>query len=161
MNDIASRRSPVKEHMRFQRRTWAVERIGWGILLCISLLGLIGVFGGAGLSDSVKANDALSVHYDRFERRTRITEFRFQFAKAKGEQTFTLSKSFQDNFEISSIQPAPVRSEATAKGLSLTSSVDGDGMISLWAYPRAYGIKNLEASINDAAPLSFSVMIFP
>ena len=29
MDELASRKYPVREHMGFQRRLWTIERIGW------------------------------------------------------------------------------------------------------------------------------------
>jgi hypothetical protein len=58
MDEFASRRYPVQEHMRFQHRTWLIERIGWFVLAFIVLLALLGLFGSGFLSKR-----ASSVHF--------------------------------------------------------------------------------------------------
>ena len=44
MDEFASRHYPVQENMRFQKRSWIVERLGWLVLLAIAVVGLSGVF---------------------------------------------------------------------------------------------------------------------
>lgn len=50
MDERDSLHYPVREHMRFQRRFWVVERIGWMVLAAIPLLALTGVFADGALS---------------------------------------------------------------------------------------------------------------
>ena len=50
MDEFASRLYPVREDMRFQRRSWMVERAGWLVLTAIALAALTGVFGNGPLS---------------------------------------------------------------------------------------------------------------
>ena len=117
MDEFASRDYPVKEHMGFQRRMWVVERTGWTVLAVIALLGLTGLFGSGWLSEATASNTALSVDYERFERATRLAQFTFHFAPgAAGERHLRLNAAFRKNFETSTVQPAPARSEVMALG---------------------------------------------
>jgi len=162
MDEFASRAYPVKEHMRFQRRTWLIERVGWATLAAIALLALTGLFGIGWLSKAKVAGDGLAIDYERFERATRLAEFTFHFGPGQGERNLHLNRTFQKNYEITSILPAPVRAEAGGDGLMMTFAVPpSGGAVVLWAHPRSYGISHLEARAGDGPPLSFSIMVYP
>lgn len=162
MNEFASREYPVKEHMRFQRRMWVVERVGWTVLVLIAALGLAGLFGSGFLSRGKVEGNGLSVTYERFERATRLSEFSFRFGPGQGERTLYLNSAFQKSYEITRIQPEPVRSEADGDGLSLTFAIPSSGgTVILRAHAHSYGISRLETRADDASPLTFSVMIYP
>ena len=45
MDEAVSRKYPVREDMRFQRRSWALERVGWAVLALIAIAGLTGALG--------------------------------------------------------------------------------------------------------------------
>ena len=34
----------IKQNLRFQRRMWALERIGWAVMALVVLVGLVGLF---------------------------------------------------------------------------------------------------------------------
>lgn len=162
MEEFASRQYPVQEHMRFQRRMWVAERIGWAVFVGLALLALTGLFGSGFLSKGRVAGSGLSVEYERFERATRLSEFAFHFHPGEGERTLHLNRVFQKNFEITRVQPKPVRSQAGSDGFSLTFAVPASGgTVMLWAHARRYGISHIEARAGDAAPLAFSIMVYP
>lgn len=162
MDEFASRHYPVQEHMRFQRRMWAVERVGWSLLAAVALLGLTGLFGNGWLSQGSIAGTGLSVEYERFERATRLSAFAFHFPPGEGERRLHLNRAFQQNFEISRIQPEPVRGQAEGDGFSLTFPMPtGGGTVMLWAHARGYGITRIAARAGETPPLTFSIMIYP
>jgi len=162
MDEFASRHYPVKEHMRFQRRMWVVERVGWGVLGLIAVLGLTGLFGSGWLSRGTAAGNGLSIEYERFERATRLSAFAFHFAPGATERTLHLNRGFQKNYQISRIEPEPTRSQAEPDGFSLTFALPPEGgSVVLWAHARGYGIQRITARSDRAPPLSFSTMIYP
>jgi len=162
MDEFASRQYPVKEHMRFQRRMWVVERIGWSVLAAIALLGLTGLFGNGWLSRGNAAGNGLSVEYERFERATRLSGFAFHFPPGGAERTLHLNRAFQRNYEISRIQPEPTRNQAEPDGLSLTFALPPEGgTVMLWAHARGYGIQHIIARSDNEPPLSFSILVYP
>lgn len=162
MDEFASRQYPVKEHMRFQRRMWVVERICWGVLAAIALLGLTGLFGTGWLSRGKAAGDDLSIEYERFERSTRLSGFAFHFPPGANERTLHLNRVFQKNYEISRIQPEPKSSQAGPDGFSLTFALPPEGgTVMLWAHARGYGVSRIEARADNGPPLPFSIMVYP
>jgi len=162
MDEFASRQYPVKEHMGFQKRMWVVERIGWGVLAAVALLGLTGLFGSGWLSQGLAAGDGLSIDYERFERTTRLSDFSFHFPPGAAERTLHLNGAFQRNYEISRIEPQPLRSSAAPDGFAMTFALPpAGGTVILRAHARGYGLQHITARADDRPPLSFSIMIYP
>ena len=162
MDEFASRQYPVREDMRFQRRSWIVERGGWAVLILITLVGLSGALGIGPLSLQTASSGSLSVEYDRFQRITRLTRFAFSARAQTGpELQLHLSRALQDDFEISDIQPQPTRSAAGPDGLDLIFATKGAGRIVIWAHSRKYGISDISARIGSEAPVSFWVLVYP
>ena len=164
MDEYASRQYPVREHMVFQGRTWIVQRIGWLVLAGIAIAALLGLFGGGVLSNRTAANAAMTVEYEHFQRVTRLVRFEFRLAPAAtAERTLHLGRSFQENYEISSIAPQPSHSVAARDGLDLTfaTSNAAASRITIWARPRAYGRLSIDARTDGGAPVTFNVLVYP
>ncbi len=51
MREMESRDYPIREHMVFQGRWWAIERIGWVVLSLILLAALAGFLGDGRTSE--------------------------------------------------------------------------------------------------------------
>ncbi|HEU4684777.1 MAG TPA: hypothetical protein VFS39_09785, partial [Nitrospira sp.] len=60
----------IHQDLAFQRRSWRLQRVGWGVLAVIALAGLLGLFGQGPFSRTTAADPSLpfSVEYDRFAR---------------------------------------------------------------------------------------------
>ncbi len=164
MDEFASRQAPVKEDMRFQRRSWIVERIGWSVLVLIALIGLSGVFGIGPLSWQTAKGGSLSVEYERFQRITRLARFTFEASRQTGpELRLHLSDAIQKNFEISKIQPEPTRTAVGNDGMDLFFPTDGANAarVVIWAHSRHYGSSDIAARLGNEAPVSFWVFVYP
>ena len=84
MDETASRKYPVHEDMRFQHRSWALERAGWLVLALIAIAGLTGVFGNGPASWAHASAGSLAVSYERFQRATRTSAFVFDVTHQAG-----------------------------------------------------------------------------
>jgi hypothetical protein len=164
MDEFASRRYPVQEHMLFQQRMWVVQRIGWVVLAAICLAALSGLFGSGFLSDRTVQNATMTIQYQRFERATRLAQFSFHFAPTEStERRLRISRNFQDKFEIRNIQPRPLRSVSGSDGLELTFAAAPlvASHVTIWARPHAYGSLTIETHVDDGPPSNFSIFVYP
>lgn len=164
MDESASRHYPVREDMRFQRRSWAIERAGWLVLAAIAVAGLTGVFGNGPLSRGHAAAGPLAVEYQRFQRATRVSSFTFTVAPAGGhELTLHLGAPFQRDFEFTSIQPPPLRSSSGPDGIALTFAAQpgAASRIVLWAHSRHYGASRFDAAADSGAAAPVRVFVYP
>lgn len=164
MDEFASREFPVHENMRFQKRSWIVERAGWGLLILIVLVGLTGALGIGPLSWQTASGGSLTVEYERFQRITRLARFTFDAKGQTGpELRLHLSEAFQKNFEVSDIQPQPARSTAGPDGIDLSFATNGasDERVVIWAHSRHYGRSDIAVRLGGEAPLSLWVFVYP
>lgn len=164
MDEFASRQVPVREDMRFQRRSWIVERIGWSVLVLLALIGVSGAFGTGPLAWQTASSGSLSVEYERFQRATRLAQYTFNVRpQTEPELRLHLSGDFQRNFEISKIQPEPTRSAVGDDGMDLIFPADGANAarIVIWAHSRRYGTSEITARAGEEAAVSFWVFVYP
>jgi hypothetical protein len=164
MDEFASRQFPIREDMRYQRRSWIVERAGWTLLVLLALVALSGLFGTGPLSWAKVSGGSLSVEYDRFQRATRVARYTFDFKpQTQPELRLHLSDAFQRNFEISKIQPEAARTSVAPDGMDLffPSSVGNAARVVIWANSRHYGTSDITAQVGSEAPVSFWVFVYP
>jgi hypothetical protein len=164
MDEFASRQFPIREDMRFQRRSWIVERLGWSLLVLVALVGLSGALGIGPLSWHRASNGSLLVEYERFQRITRLARFTFNASGQTGpELRLHLSDAFQKNFEVSDIQPQPTHSATSPDGIDLIFAAGGAnaGRIVIWAHSRHYGVSDITARLGDEAPVSLWILVYP
>jgi hypothetical protein len=166
MREEDSRTYPVREDMRFQRRAWRLERVIWGCLGLILLAALTGLFGEGPLSEvnAASPDGALTVSYDRFQRESRIARFVVRLARSDAvEPGFRLSPGFHENYQVSSLEPKPVRSSAGPDGLDYAFAPPrtGDLTVVIWAHPRRFGPLRLQAQADGGPPVTLPVFIYP
>jgi hypothetical protein len=166
MDEREDRRHPIEEDMRFQRRSWAVERAGWigiGLLVGLALTGLFGE--GLWSKATASAGDnSLAVEYERFQRITRLVRFEFRIASGQSQETtLRLSRPFQQSYEVTDIQPRPLRSSAGPDASEFVFALPSSGNLVaiIWAFPRRSGIVDLQARGDGGGPLAFRVIVYP
>jgi hypothetical protein len=155
---------PVKEDMRFQKTAWIIERVSWVLLTLVPLAALAGVFSHGPLSDRVAQapNEAWSLEYEKFQRITVQSRFVIRVPAAQGEEVCVhLSPSFQQSYDIQSMQPEAERGSADADGLYLFFRANEGGLTAvIWATPRRFGSVNLRAETEDSA-IELPIFIYP
>jgi hypothetical protein len=121
MDEQTSRHFPIREDMASQRSIWIIQRLGWVLTAIIPVLAVSGIFSNGVFSEQMLERPPLTISYERFQRMTALTRFSAQVTGAGGEEIqLRLSPSFQENYEIGSVEPRPSRSTASTAGLDLT-----------------------------------------
>ena len=164
MDEAASRTYPVREDMRFQRRSWLIERGGWLALAVIAVLGLSGLLGNGPLSWAHEAAGPLTVSYERFQRATRTSAFVFEVThQGGGEMTLHLGAPFARDFEVSSIQPPPLRSTTGPDGLDFVFAAAGAGKsrVVIWARARSDGLSRVAVAADRGPPGRLDIFVYP
>lgn len=107
----------IDEDMKFQRRQWKAERIGWVCMTLFLAAAVMGLFGQGPLSDALAGNDGdpVSVHYDRFPRHGSQASLKIVLgpgAARDGEARVWLSRQYLDAHRLDQVIPEPERVEA-------------------------------------------------
>lgn len=107
----------ISEDMEFQRRTWAVERIGWIVLAALLLAAMLGLFGNGAFSSGTAISDdgSVSVEFDRFWRLQSPTDLRVSVRGTADDAMrarLWLSSRYLDAIDVSRATPQPESVEA-------------------------------------------------
>ncbi|HEX6962716.1 MAG TPA: hypothetical protein VF175_12665 [Lacipirellula sp.] len=119
---MAKERLDLDQDLRFQRREWRLQRVGWFLWIALIAAGLAGAVGPGPISSQrLSTSDGrLAVEYERFVHRHYPTELRLSI-EPEDEQDKSLrvriSQTLLDRIKIARIHPEPVLSELTADGV--------------------------------------------
>lgn len=148
---------PVPEDITVQRRTWIVQRVVWGLFVAA----LAGLFGNGVLSDEIASNERLTMSYQHFQRVTKQTQYLFTIA-AGAPPELHFSDTFLKAYIVSTIQPPPVRSEATGNGYVLEFARSGDRPMLVAFTGRPVRAGRFDFTVAAAgAPLPVDVFVYP
>jgi hypothetical protein len=164
MRERDSRDYPVVENMRLQNAFWTWERATWVVLAIILLIALTGLLAHGPLSQRTVADAGLSLTYERFQRVTALARLSARISLSSGDEaSLTLSPAFAENFQISDIEPRPLRSTAGPGGLEFVFQAPPAGELSLviWAHPRSFGLFDLSAAAGSQGRVAFSILVYP
>ena len=99
---------------RFVRTQWVVQRIGWGVMLLVIVLAILGVFGTSPLASTIDAKDVGDAHYEvehaRFSRYQLLDRLhvRVDAPSATGQElTLAFSREWVENNAIRGTTPEP------------------------------------------------------
>ncbi len=98
------------EVLRFHRRMWTFQRVGWAAMLLVAVAGLAGLFGsGPFSSTTVKAADGeLSLKYQRFWRARSDTPLRIHVRAPAGDETpVWIERAYLREASIENVFPQP------------------------------------------------------
>jgi hypothetical protein len=122
LDEWADREYPVAEDMAFQRASWIIERIGWGLIVALMLAALLGLF-SMGVLSGAKASDgsgALSVEYERFHRNGAGDVMEVTLTPLDGSgAVLHLDARFLRAFTIDSVTPEPAEWRGDESGATL------------------------------------------
>ncbi len=116
----------IADDLEFQRRTWKVQRVGWTIMVLISIAALFGVFGKGPFSNGRLGDDAfpLRADYDRFLRLNAPTQLTVYVGGGaiRPDSTIELwiDRAWLSKMEINGITPEPDKTRVLADRLVYT-----------------------------------------
>jgi hypothetical protein len=166
MND---ERLDLDQDLKFQRREWRVQRVGWLLWAVLILAALAGLVGPGPLSSNTAATSdgRLVLKYNRFVHRHHQTEFELTM-QPESEQDesirLRLSQPLLQRIQISRIEPEPASSQLTADGVWYEFNCK-PGSKSLQAVFRLehdkIGRGTCQLQLADDQPLNASFFVYP
>lgn len=165
-SDLRNREYPIREDMAYQLKVWRFERCGWYLLVLMLLLALAGLFSRGMLSSrDVRSEDGkLRVEYEMFHRNGSTNSMKISL-RGSPDTTLELELAGEllEGFSIETLQPEPVRTRSSSKGMRLWVQTDTQGQAIVYFTLRGDGLGLFHSSI--ASPGSSSVkldqFIFP
>ena len=113
----------VGQDLGFERRTWAVQRAAWVVMLLILAAALVGLVGRGPLSRATAGDpgSGLWAEYSRFERYQAPTVVRVHLGPGAGQGgkvRLWLSREFIETVDLEHVYPEPEAVEAAADRLT-------------------------------------------
>jgi len=107
----------IDDDVKFQRRVWTAQRVGWVIVGSVIAASLAGLFGTGPVSRASAELAGLRLEYERFGRLQQPTKLRFFISGAQPEIQIALGRDYLDSVRVEAITPAPLRTEADGRWL--------------------------------------------
>jgi hypothetical protein len=113
----------IEQDLEHQRRSWTIQRLGWGVMALTILGALLGLFGTGPLSSTTtrSPDGVLALHYERFWRVQASMIVRLLLAPTslrEGEAHVWLSRAYLDSVSVEKVMPPPQRVEASPERLT-------------------------------------------
>ena len=158
----------INQDLNVQERMWTIQRVGWGIMLVVIFLGLVGLFGNGPISRTSAGNKAhgLWVEYERFARNQSQSTLLIHLpsTNGSGRASFWLNDTFLSGVEIQHMTPAPIATTVMDHGvLYEISLVDKQepALIILPLIHQRSGWLAGELRSPGAVPLRFTQLVYP
>ncbi|HEX7054324.1 MAG TPA: hypothetical protein VF211_10390 [Burkholderiales bacterium] len=135
----------VAEDIRFQRREWLAERLGWVVMTAAVFAALAGLVGDGPASNAVAASPGgrLAVEYQRFAHRQAPTELRVRYGEGSAQQgriRLALDSQYVGKLKIERVQPEPEKIElAGGRYVYVFPAGDGPGQVTFVVQMEAFG----------------------
>lgn len=165
-DELWSRRHPVQENMRMQRRVWRFERVGWYVLVVIVLLALAGLFGNGPLSDAeaLSQDGRLKVEYQRLSRSGTTDSLFITVQGVPGKPVrVELAGPLLREASIETMQPEPQVSMSHGPALLLQLGTTNDGVATLYLTLRSEHVGTLQGIVRAGSQteVHFSTFLYP
>ena len=161
--DSATRTSQfqIDEDLKFQRREWKIQRVGWAAMALVIIAALIGVFGTGPLSSATIQGEGLRLEHERFCRFQRSTQLRFTIDGTGDPVRVLIGSEYLDSAMIERITPEPAKAESVSDGVVFQFAVHGPATVTFHLMPKKFGLVSGKARLGQAAPIIFTQFIYP
>ena len=150
--------------LRFHRREWRYQRIGWAVLAFFLALALGGLFGNGPLSHVRADNPAGRIEYERFVRNGLSTELVVTPVTdaARGVSRVAITADYLEAFRVERITPEPTAVRLSGQQLLYEfGSIAPGASISFHIHPQRVGRHDAEVRLDAGAPLAVRQFTYP
>jgi len=160
----------ISQDMKFQERSWRVQRAAWIVMLLITLAALAGLFGDGFLArgSAGSPSSALGVNYARFTRlgSNSVLEAEIASASIASDSTVRVwvDREWIDGYEILSITPEPETTELLADRAVYTfkfGPAAGKAKVKYSLDARVMGLARGRIGLDGGPSYHFSQFIYP
>jgi hypothetical protein len=154
----------LDRQLRFHRREWRVQRIGWVCVALFLALALAGLFGGGPLSRVYAEGPEGRVEYERFVRSGAPTTLTVMPATGArhGVSRIEVTAAYLEAFEVESITPEPSAVRMVGEQLVYEFAAAAPGAsVSFHLQPQRLWRHRAQLTIDAGAPLEISQLTYP
>jgi hypothetical protein len=154
----------LRENRALQERMWTMERVAHGLFGVAVLIGLSGLAGAGGpVAETTLTSEAGSVRLPRVARWETPQDFTIEFAESRATHVLRLAGPGMDRLIVEAMQPQPERSSAGPDSMVFEFSADDQAVAraAFRASANRPGLARLQFGLDDAAPVSATVLVLP
>ena len=157
----------INEDLRFQRRDWLTQRVGWCALGLIVLAGLAGLFGSGPLSHVSTTNGrGLAVEYERFVRHGAHTDLKVRVEPetiVSDQVRISLSRQYLLSHDLLSVVPEPTSDQRVGNDIEYVfAAASGQALEVRWTIePDELGAHAASVRFNSGPPAAFVQFTYP
>ena len=158
------------EDMDFQRASWRVQRVGWMVMLAVTVAALAGFFGGGPVSTTRTGaiSSGLEVEYERFARlyapQTLVLDIGPTAMDTDSTASIWIDRGWMESNEVTDIIPEPAESEVLPDAIVYTfkaSPTAAPLRVRFRLETREFGRMRGRAGIVDGPTVSFAQFVYP
>lgn len=159
----------IEEDLSFQRRAWAVQRVGWGIMALVLLAALLGLLGSGPLSKATAdVPGVMRIEYQRFaqyQTPSRLTVHLERGAVAGASVSLGIDRQFLDRAGLESVVPPARRVHHAEDRLIYEFDVAAPGRpltLVLYLEPQQAGVVTGRVTVENGSPAAvFRQVVYP
>ena len=157
------------QRLSHQRWEWVIERVGWALMACVVVAGVLGGLGPGplGSCEAVSPDGSLTVNYYAVERIAAPNSLELQITPGSTEQSkieLSLSRSFADGANVESLVPSPAETRATDSAIIYTFLADdlshGNKIVCRYQHEH-FGVLKYQVSIANGQPIAIRQLVLP
>jgi hypothetical protein len=152
------------QDLDFQRRSWVIQRIAWGLMVVVVGAGLAGLFGHGPASQSSARAGGLTVEYESAARFQAPTSLRLRLdgtAIHDGTAAIQIDQAYLDRFEIVGIVPAPAETRLDGEVLVYSFKVGQPGDVIFNLKPERIGGAGAQIGVVGGQTARLEQFIYP
>ena len=159
----------IDQDLRFQQRTWALQRLGWGVIACIIISALLGLLGSGPLASRAldSPQRGFRLEYQRFLRYHAPTRLRLLLQVKnypREEVRVWYNRALVEHFIVTQIVPSPTRVEVSAERLTYIFRVTAPEeplLITFFLQPETFGSLSGHVGVEHNDSLYFQQFVYP
>lgn len=138
----------IDEQLKLQKKGWVVQRIGWGVIFLLPVLGAFGMFGEGLISNHKETKGALEAHYERFYRYEKEMQVSIKSPSEHMAQ-IALPQEYLSQFRVVRIIPEPEQRLALGQNIVYQFGGNSNHQVTIYAVPQTYGSISGTLSVNN------------
>lgn len=150
----------MDESMGLHKTGWAIQRVGWIVLLLTVVLAALGLFGSGLLSQKKEESSGNVVEYERYGRFENSTYMHLKALAENGKAILIIPQQYLRHFELEAIVPEPDQQHAVEGHQVFTFLAEAPVHIMVRGIPKKTGPLETTVRINNI-PFNLSQYIFP
>lgn len=157
----------IAQDLRFQRRDWIAQRVGWvvmALILLAALAGLIGRGGPLARTQARSPDGGLRVEYDRFAHYEAPTRLRLSVAgaAARGEQVrLWIERAYLTRARVQQVMPEPDAVRLAGDRVIYLFDAGAGGDVSFELRPNSFGVLAGRAGLEGGGEVAFRQFVYP